>query len=1176
MKIKNLFQKKIDRYIEGVIKASDDEHIFDEACEYVITNEIASKLSNFFHEYNNYQGANGVWISGFFGSGKSHLLKMLSFLLENKFLGDAIPVADIFFDKPSIKGDGFLKAELEKALNIPSKSILFNIDEKAVVISKTQVDAVLSVFLQVFNEMMGYNPKADYLAEFERQLDNEGKYEKFKSLYLKKAGKNWEKDRIRVHMRKNDLFAEVLSEIDAVSRDEALKTLDRYKDSFTVSIDNFTDIIKEYIDKQVKGFRLNFFIDEVGQYIANNVKLMTNLQTIAESLAVKCKGQAWIFVTSQQDMQAIIGDISSKQGDDFSKIIDRFSNRLSLNSADVSEVIQKRLLTKTEEAVKGLKKIYDSEKNNFRTIFEFNENSRKYKLFSGEEDFDYCYPFIPYQFELFQSSIMGISKNNGFEGHYRSVGERSMLSVFQDVVVALSEGESGLIATYDCMFEGIKASLKSEIQNSILQAERSELSSYTIKVLKALFLVKFVKEFKPTIRNISILLLEHFNVNIAEHEKAVKEILNELESQSYIQRNGELYEYLTDKEKSIESEIKNTEIDDSEINKFMVESIYKTTIRDTKLIFENNKESYEFTKKYNDITSGKEHDLSINIITSEHDAHDTEMLLVGKSMAKGEMIVVLKDDLQFSREIRKYLQTRKYIRQNHSSTLTDEEYKLLGLKGQQNTEREQRLIDNVASLISESNVYINGSKLDIQASDPKLKIHKAFQELVKAAYPNIKMLKKAYRLMDISRILDQNDDDLLLVINDPISEAENEIINFITGNRLSAERTTIKSILSNFTSNSYGWPQIGIQCTIAKLYIRSKIECKQDSTTLDKTSFSRNLQNSSFYGNTVVELQDIFNEKQVKKLKEFYQDMFHEPNIGKDAREVANLCKDKFKLLVQELDNFLIQKKSYPFLEKLESVKIKLKELSGKEYKYYIKNLAEFEDNILDYSEDIIDPILGFMKSSQREAYDEIHSYIEKNRSNFTYVNDRELIGNVLNIRDEHSPYKSGYIKQTHEDYKTLSDKLDREIEKQKLETEKHVLSIITKIEETDEYSKLTDNQKSEVKRPLESQLEKLHREKLIPVIKDVSIYCSTDLYTRQLTLLYELAKPKPVPPDTETGAPTVKPKPEPKTEFIQSSKIKVRYNKTHLSTTEDVDEYINKLKEKYIEAVKQGKNIII
>ena len=124
--------------------------------------------------------------------------------------------------------------------------------------------------------------------------------------------------------------------------------LGQYRADTRVSIEDFANKVKGWIDKQAPKFRLNFFVDEVGQYIAENVKLMTNLQTIAESLNTKCKGQAWVIVTSQQDMEAIIGDGKAFQSQDFSKIMARFGVKMPLNSADVAEVIQRRLLSKTD------------------------------------------------------------------------------------------------------------------------------------------------------------------------------------------------------------------------------------------------------------------------------------------------------------------------------------------------------------------------------------------------------------------------------------------------------------------------------------------------------------------------------------------------------------------------------------------------------------------------------------------------------------------------------------------------------------------------------------------------------------------------------------------------------------------------------------------------------------
>ena len=82
MQLKTIFAKPVDRPIEGVIKADDDTGLKTEVDEYVLTNELAKRLQAFLDAYNKYENANGVWISGFFGSGKSHLLKMVLSLIH--------------------------------------------------------------------------------------------------------------------------------------------------------------------------------------------------------------------------------------------------------------------------------------------------------------------------------------------------------------------------------------------------------------------------------------------------------------------------------------------------------------------------------------------------------------------------------------------------------------------------------------------------------------------------------------------------------------------------------------------------------------------------------------------------------------------------------------------------------------------------------------------------------------------------------------------------------------------------------------------------------------------------------------------------------------------------------------------------------------------------------------
>ena len=398
MRLNTIFEKPVNRPIEGVIKADDDTMLRIEFEEYVLTNEVAKQLERFLDAYNNYEGANGAWISGFFGSGKSHLLKILALLLENRTI-DGKQVFDIFLPKCD---NEFIKGDLKKAVAIPSKSILFNIDQKADVISKKQVDALLSVFVKVFDESCGYYGKQGHIAQFERDLDSRKIFDKFKVAFLEVSGQPWESGREQALLEATNI-SNAYAIASGATKEAAANILDKYRNEYKVSIEDFADQVARYISTQDPEFRLNFFVDEVGQYIADNVKLMTNLQTIAESLATKCNGKAWVIVTAQEDMNAVIGEMTKQQGNDFSKIQARFANRLKLTSTDVDEVIQERLLKKNELGRDQLTELYHRQSNNFKTLFGFTDGSKTYAIFRDRDHFVQCYLFVQYKFTLFQS-----------------------------------------------------------------------------------------------------------------------------------------------------------------------------------------------------------------------------------------------------------------------------------------------------------------------------------------------------------------------------------------------------------------------------------------------------------------------------------------------------------------------------------------------------------------------------------------------------------------------------------------------------------------------------------------------------------------------------------------------------------------------------------------------------
>jgi hypothetical protein len=689
----NLFRKDVNRKIDTVIKADDQANIFQEVDEYVVTREISNKLADFFEYYNENGITNGVWISGFFGSGKSHLLKILSYVLENKKY-NGYHLGELFAEK--ITDDIKLKGDIQSCLRkINSESILFNIDQQAQITTKSDENAILKVFYKVFYDHQGFYGFQPHVAAFEESLVRDSKYEAFKQEFEKVYGQPWteaRKDYIKPQI--NDAIAQSCAVVYSANPEQYKNYLFKWQSQHKQSIEDFAMKVSEYINARGKNFRLNFFVDEVGQFIAERTKLMLNLQTLAETLYTKCNGNSWVMVTSQEDLENLVGDDSKVQSDDFSKIQGRFKVRMPLTSSSVDEVIEKRLLEKSDDGVPVLTRLFKSEEENIRTLISFSNSGIQFRGYKDEHDFVNKYPFLPYQFDLFQQCIKSLSRHNVFQGQHQSVGERSMLGVFQHILKEMDLTNTHSLVSFDQMFEGIAGTLRTEAQNAILVANNNLGASnpMAVRVLKVLFMIKYYESFKGTARNISVLLIDRLNINLTLHNRAVEEALSLLEQQSYIQVKGDVYEYLTDDEKDVEVEIKNMPIDNNLITQMISELAYDGVIRDNKIRNESNRQEFEYTRKVDGVLFGREKELKIDIITPNNDSYDHEAYYGGSTMADGTLMMVkLPPEKRFIYEVRLYLQTEKYIKQAQSTAVKDSVTRIIYEKGRQNGLRKKQL-----------------------------------------------------------------------------------------------------------------------------------------------------------------------------------------------------------------------------------------------------------------------------------------------------------------------------------------------------------------------------------------------------------------------------------------------------------------------------------------------------
>lgn len=1171
MKQKELYLKDIFRPIEGVIKANDDRHLLQEMEEYVLTNELLGisnrnrMLPGLFDELAKSKFNSNIWISGYFGSGKSHLLKMLSLVLENKEI-NGVKCADIFATKAS--DDFELESNIKKVAKIPTKSILFNIAAKSdgVTSMGSTTDPVLSIFLKVFNEQMGYDPLNPEIAEIERHLDSIGKFDYFKKEYQKRFNKIWEEGRKSIFLDQHEL-AEIYAEIKSISKAEANTFIENQINNYKLDIEGFGDLVLKYIQSQQPGFRLVFSVDEVGQFIAENVKLMLSLQTIAETLSLKTQGQSFLIVTSQNDLNATIGDLNAKQEHDFSRIQGRFATKIPLTSANADEVIQKRLLQKNEKSKKSLTKIYEKEQNNIKTLFQFNDGARNYQSYRDSDHFVITYPFIAYQFDLFQAAIKALSDHNAFIGSQQSVGERSMLGVFQQVAKTYAEKEIDHIVSFAQMYEGIKDVLQSNIQSDILQAERSINSELAVEILKALFLIKYVKGFNATVNNIAALILPKFDTNMAVFLKKVQEALNLLESQVYVQRNvGDLYEYLTNQEKDVESEIKNTDIDPTAAGELLSGYLFDEILKDSKVKLDTNNQPYEFGKKMDDNVIGREKDFYVNFISPLYsdsvNADNINMFSIGHP---NDLIIFLPDDKRLFDELRLIRKTEKYIQTTNSPVLDPIKQHILSEKAQQNLDRKRAVINQLKESIGDAKMYLNGSELiDIGSKEPKTKITQGVQQLIKTIYTNLKMLTIDFNEADIIKIIKSQDD---VLFKDNLHEIEIEVLNKIQRNKSIHERTTIKLLIDSFYSRPYGWYQAAVLCIIAKLYKRNKISLKQDTNNLDDKAVIEALQKSNQYANTIIELEEEIQNTQIQKFKNFYQDYFNEPNLGNEPKEISRLFKQRLEKEVKDISEIYAIRSRFKFLVSLEEPLNRLKQIAEKDHPYFFNSLDQYQDNLLDDKENILEPVKKFMNGSQRSIFENVLLYLENNKANFDFINN-ESLDKLEKVAESPKPYKGNMIQEV----KTILEKIQNDdsilLQEERDIATGEINQSMVKLRLFVEFSKLDKGKQEEVIAPFEKIKNEIEQERFIGNIKTKTYNASTYVYQQQLELMMSLANPK------KSDDPESKVLAKAKLIFIRKDSVKVNFSKPALENKQDVDDYLNELKKQYLKIINENKKI--
>lgn len=573
--IRELIRRDIAVKVEGVVKVFDRSALATELREYVVTDKIEEELKRILDTYTSVsdtlrRGGHsrdvcGIWLSGFFGSGKSHFAKILGYLLQNDPItpGSTESCIDVFTkhlnDTPRGREIRLRLAEVSRTT--VARTVAFEIRSRQ---SLTNSNSIGEILIGEFYRSLGYSENF-VIARLERRLDRAGLLGKLESAFQAKFDVAW-----RTPEGRDDLatvrrrLSKVLPAVDPASfptEDDALNGLEDAFQHSKLTAEGIADELVAWVNDQKPGGgrsqHLIFVIDETGTFIGDSNEKIGELNSLAEMIGNKGKGKVWLICTSQQDLEKVV-DRTNFQPALVGRLNARFELKPHLISDGINRVIAERILKKHPAKEGELTPLYSTNQGSLAQLADL-KSTRKLGTLS-ERAFIDAYPFLPHQIQLAQDIGEALS------GFRISGGVRSMISVIMESLQKLAPLPVGRLATFDQVFDALENDLLSQEYlgasgvKSITDADSRVTAPTSLppsRVVKVLYLIQRVTHVPRTAENIAKLLTDHVSFDLPALRTQVDQTLNALQQAGYVARDessGE-WKFLNEKERTVEQAI---------------------------------------------------------------------------------------------------------------------------------------------------------------------------------------------------------------------------------------------------------------------------------------------------------------------------------------------------------------------------------------------------------------------------------------------------------------------------------------------------------------------------------------------------------------------------------------------------------------------------------------------
>lgn len=864
--IGDILARDLTKQIEEVIQVNQtEEHsVYSEITEYVATDRIKDHYRDLLRAMAEApseptEGV-GIWISGFFGSGKSSFAKNLGYILSNpSLLGES--ASELF--KGQVKDKRI--AEYLDLINvkIPTEVVMFDVSKGSEV--RRADEKIAEIVYRALLTHLDYATDYD-VAELEIELEGQGKLDEFVSLCEQVNGLDWRmarKGAMKLNYASailNRMNPSVFSAADSWAKSLAQRHT-------TITIETVVNRTFELTARRRPNRAIAFIIDEVGRYVAHSANKIEDLRALVEQFgevsknnlkARKAIAPVWIVVTSQEKLDEVVDAIGSKRVQ-LAKLQDRFRYRVDLAPADIREVATKRVLAKEPEAEPILREMFSESQGLLNAACRFERTQKRTEI--TEDDFVQFYPYLPHYIEMSIDIMSGIRLQPGAPKHFGGSNRTIIKQAYEMLVserTALARKPIRTLVTLDKIFELVEGNLSSEKQKDISDIteqfrDDSEDGGMTSRVAKTIALLEFVRDLPRTDANIAACLVGAVGEPAPRAE--VEQAIQKLQAGKFLRSTEEGWKLQTAQEKNWETERRGFAARPKERNEITRETLLGIFEEpNLKTYRYKNLRSFRVGIAVDGITVGGEGEIPLSLCTSDDsqsfpaklDEVRTESRQpknvneIYWAFALTRDVDDLEAGLFASRQI-----IAKYEQLRAQNQITPDEASSLSNEKQEVSRLQSRLRDKMLEALEKGQSLFRGESRD--AASLGRSVGDIFKGLFDIAFPDlypklelasrpvtgkeVDEILKAANLSALSPIFYEGEKGLCLVakegaqfVANPGAEVAKEVLDCINREHAYGNKVTGRILEEHFSGVGYGWDREIVKLVLAVLLRAGSVE----------------------------------------------------------------------------------------------------------------------------------------------------------------------------------------------------------------------------------------------------------------------------------------------------------------------------------------------------------------